>query len=102
MKAYSLKIHPSPKFELKESVNWYNCKRDGLGKEFMSEIEKTIITLRNNPKQFRIIGRDVRKATLKHFPYSIIFSVIDNKTIEVYSFFHHSRNPKIWKKRGKL
>lgn len=100
MKSYRLKIHPFAESELKEAEEWYNIQKEDLGKEFIVEIEKTLTQITHNPKQFVKIRKDVRKAVLKRFPFSIVYSVVDD-TIELYSFLHHSRNPKIWQVRTK-
>lgn len=100
MKSYHLKIHPFAELELKETSKWYNLQRENLGKEFIFEIEKTLAQIQHNPKQFAKIRKDVRKAVLKRFPFAIVYSIIDD-TIEIYSFFHNSRNPITWKERAK-
>ncbi len=101
MKPYRLRIHPFAESELKEAENWYNLQKENLGKEFIEEIENKLMQIKRNPNHYAKIRKDIRKALLKRFPYSIVFTVTD-EWVEVYSFFHHSRNPKIWNKRAKI
>lgn len=100
MKPYRVKIHPFAALDLKETVDWYNLQRENLGITFLSEVEKTLTLIQQNPKQFVQIRKDVRKAYLKRFPFTIVYS-IDHNTVEIYSFFHNCRNPLIWQKRTK-
>ncbi|MGB0881110.1 MAG: type II toxin-antitoxin system RelE/ParE family toxin, partial [Polaribacter sp.] len=51
-----------------------------------------------NPTTFPKINSIKRTASLRKFPFSIIY-VVDTEGIFIISVFHHSRNPKIWKKR---
>ncbi|MFV0591501.1 MAG: type II toxin-antitoxin system RelE/ParE family toxin [Draconibacterium sp.] len=95
---YRLKIHPFAEVELRDAQRWYNLQKEKLGDEFISEIEEKLKQISITPKRFRRLRKDVRIAVLKRFPYSIVFS-IEGDCIEVYAFFHQSRNPKVWDRR---
>ncbi|WP_167618369.1 type II toxin-antitoxin system RelE/ParE family toxin [Maribellus sediminis] len=97
---YRLQIHPFAELELKEAQNWYNLQKENLGDDFIHEIENKLNQITHNPHRFRKIRKDVRVAFLKRFPYSVIFTISEN-SVQVYAFFHHSRNPKVWNKRSK-
>jgi toxin ParE1/3/4 len=98
MKTYNLLINPFAELELEEAKDWYNLQQDDLGERFVKEIEKTIIRITENPFQFPKEIKQIRKAIVNDFPYSIFFYVADN-LINVFAIFHSSRNPMIWKKR---
>jgi len=100
MKPYRLEIHPFAELELKETLDWYNLQRENLGNAFLSEVEKLLALIQQNPGLFAQIRKDVRKARLKRFPFIIVYS-INRDTIEIYPFFHNSRNPLIWQGRTK-
>jgi len=78
--------------------NFITLKKEGLGDEFVSEIEDTLKRIINNPKQYPKVKKDIRKALTNRFSYGIFF-VFKNYIINVLSIFHTSRNPDIWKKR---
>lgn len=100
MKLYVLKIHPFAESELMDARKWYNFQKENLGDEFIGEVEAKLKQIISNPHRFRKIRSDVRVAVLKRFPFSVVFSIAESH-VEIYSFFHHSRNPKIWKRRTK-
>ena len=52
-----------------------------------------------NPGQFPIVFRNVRRALLPQFPYSLFF-VVEGNTLLVIACFHASRDPSQWKKRA--
>ncbi len=86
--------------DLKEAKEYYNSKKEGLGDEFVSEIEDTLKRIVLNPKQYPKVKKDIRKALTNKFPYGIFF-VFKSYIINVLSVFHTSRNPDIWKRRNK-
>lgn len=51
---YKLIINPFAEEDLVSSNNWYEEQKEGLGKEFILEIKKTIIKIQQNPEQFPI------------------------------------------------
>ena len=84
--------------ELDEAKEWYDLQQNNLGERFVNEIDKTVIRINDNPFQFPKERKQIRKAVVNNFPYSIFFYVTDN-LINVFAVFHSSRNPMIWKKR---
>lgn len=98
MSSFQLRIHPFAELDIKHAKEWYNGKSDYLGDEFFTEVEKTISQLLHNPKQFPILTKNIRKAVVKRFPFCI-FYIVGANTVDLYSVFHNSRNPQVWKKR---
>ncbi len=98
MKIYKLLINPFAELELNEAKEWYNLQQEHLGERFVKEIDKTLTRINDNPFQFPQKKKQIRKAVVNNFPYSIFFYVSDN-LINVFAIFHYSRNPMIWKKR---
>lgn len=98
MKDYKLLINPFAELELNEAKEWYNLQKDKLGDKFINEVDKTVMQINENPYQFPKEKKQIRKAVVKTFPYSIFFYVADN-LINIFAVFHSSRNPMIWKKR---
>ena len=80
--------------------NFITLKKEGLGDEFVSEIEDTLKRITLNPKQYPKVKKDIRKALTNRFSYGIFF-VFKSYVINVLSVFHTSRDPDIWKRRNK-
>ncbi len=79
--------------EIDDSVAWYESERSGVGTEFASEIASLLARIADNPKQFRKVRGDVRRAVLRRFPYTIHF-LLESNRIVVLAVFHAKRNPK--------
>lgn len=77
---------------------WYKQEKTGLEKDFRENLRLKIETIKKNPKSASFIYKNVRTSRMKIFPYNIIYR-ISNSDIQVIAVFHHSRNPREWKKR---
>jgi hypothetical protein len=53
----------------------------------------------DNPRQFPTVLKNVRRALLRRFPYSLFF-VIEDEALTVIACFHASRDPSHWQKRA--
>ena len=100
MKQYELSILKAAKSDIRHANIWYNLQKENLGNEFLIEIEKYLVQIQTNPKQFPKHKNSIRKAVLRKFPYCIFFSIQSN-IIKVIAVFHNSRNPITWMRRVK-
>jgi len=100
MKHFSLIISPFAQSDLKIAADWYAERKEGLDREFIEEIEKTIHQIVGNPQQFAFVRKKIRMAIVKRFPFGIYY-YIGEDVINVSAVFHFSRNPKVMRKRIK-
>ncbi len=97
---YNLELHELAEEELWEAVDWYDSKKNRLGKEFARELQEIMQTIRKHPSRFPKVHKEIRKAVLKRFPFMVLYELIED-TVFVLSIFNTSRNPKNWKERSK-
>jgi plasmid stabilization system protein ParE len=90
----SLKIQVTPlaEAEITEAFDWYETKASGLGVQFRKELRYYLDRVSQSPHHFRDIGQNLRCASLRGFPYGILFR-IEGDTAFVVGCFHTSRNP---------
>ncbi|HXJ91522.1 MAG TPA: type II toxin-antitoxin system RelE/ParE family toxin [Terriglobia bacterium] len=86
------------RLELIEAQDWYEGEAPGLGRRFRQAIDALTERMSANPRQFPVVFKDVRRALLRRFPYSLFF-VIEGETLLVVACFHASRDPAQWQKR---
>ena len=98
MKKYNLVIKQEAKDEITEAYNWYKNKQNELGERLISVLDDYFSTIKKNPKQFPKVLNDMRQATIKKFPYIIIFE-IENNDIVVFAVFNTNQNPEKWKSK---
>ena len=95
---YSVIFTQAARAELIEAQDWYEGEATGLGRRFRQAIDALIERMSDNPRQFPIVFKNVRRALLRRFPYSLFFVVEDDALI-VIACFHASRDPSHWQKR---
>lgn len=82
--------------EIANSYHWYESRSKGLGDQFIHLIDLTIQLILLNPEGFPNKKMQYREATLKRFPYQIIYEYLkENHTIYILHIFHTKRHPKI-------
>ncbi len=90
---YRLIINPFAELDLHSSFEFYELQKNGLGKEFMTEVDLTIHSIQLNPYQFNQNKKHIRKALMARFFFAVYYILIDD-LINVFAVFHFSRNPK--------
>ena len=70
-------------------------ERASLGLTFVGAVEKAADYVREYPESCPIIRGRVRKARVHRFPYSVMYSVVDNE-IRVLAVAHERRRPYYW------
>lgn len=91
-------FRPEAEAELGEAAEWYEARGIGLGAEFLRAIDMAIASIGRNPFGYQTVFGDVRRALLRRFPYSVIYSVIDNEIV-IVACIHGRRDPKRWQER---
>lgn len=89
---------PSAAAEIETAHRWYEKERAGLGSEFLEAIDKMVKGIAENPERFPIVRKDIRRAVLRRFPYSIFYRIVSGHIV-VIACFHGKRNPKVWRSR---
>ncbi len=97
--AYTLSIRKEAEADIAEAFQYYESCRENLGTEFLSCIDEAIYRINQNPKQFRTVLDNVRRALVKRFLYGIYYTINENEII-VLAVVHAHRNPKHWKSRS--
>jgi len=95
--AYKLEIRPLAAVEILEAFDWYELQREGLGTEFLNELETFYDSLIENPESYGYYDKPVRQGKIDRFPYVVVFETF-NESVVVYSVFMTRRDPQ--KKRS--
>ena len=96
--SYRIELLPEARLDIKESLEWYNDQKAGLGKRFFESLKSRFRYIGKNPLHYQVAYRGIRNALLHKFPYQIHYKVDEkSKLIIVLGVTHTSRNPQIWK-----
>jgi hypothetical protein len=91
-------FHPDAQIEFNVSIDYYeNCKK-GLGKEFASEVFKTIQRILNYPKAWAVLDKNIRRCLTFRFPFGVLYYQ-DGETIIVLAVMQLNRKPDYWQDR---
>lgn len=81
--------------EIQETFEWYENLEDGLGNRFVEVIDKIIEIITHYPKSFPCKKGSFREASVKKFPYLIIYEYsFEDEKIYILHIFHSHRHPK--------
>src|SRR5207247_9991893 len=78
---------------------WYDARRAGLGKDFVTEVQRILDTIVNQPDRYPVVYGDVREAAVRRFPYCVYYRAKADRVV-VIAVFHTSRNPAVWQARA--
>ncbi len=95
---YALAFRPEVRDELNDAYIWYESQQAGLGDEFLNCVDETLNRICLMPGSYAVVYRDVRRAVVQRFPYSVYYRIISSRVI-VTAIFHGRRDPKSWQAR---
>lgn len=90
-------LHPEASEDLRDAASFYREKAGiSLSQSFLSEFEQSINKLLRHPalgSPWR--GRGRRRYLMRHFPYSLIYTVSCDH-IRILAVAHYGRRPGYW------
>jgi toxin ParE1/3/4 len=89
---------PPAEEEMTEASLFYEAASPGLGDDFLDDVQRVIEAVREYPQLGPGVGGKLRRALLRRFPFSLIYSV-ETGAILVVAVAHHRRRPGYWKER---
>lgn len=84
--------------DLADAFAWYETRSSGLGDELLDEVGHTVNSISRHPLGNAIAWKDIRRALVRRFPYSVFYRVTPHEIV-VRAIFHNSRKPSRWKNR---
>jgi len=96
MKNYKALITLPAQSDLDEIFYWYEKQKNGLGKSFISDFDNTLNKIISNPFYPSTIEEDARIASLKRFPYYIVYRIVEKQLhLRIIAIIHQHRNPNL-------
>ena len=93
-----IEFHPEASEELIISSKFYETRVVGLGDEFLNEIDRILQVLVDTPFLGVELENPFRRAVLRRFPFSLIYTT-EEKSLWVIAVAHHRLRPGYWKVR---
>jgi len=90
--AYKLEIRPLAVIEVLEAFDWYELQREGLGADFLEELDVFYASMLRNPSSYGFYDKTVRQGRINRFPYLVVFEIFDESVV-IYSVFMSRLDP---------
>ena len=84
--------------ELDSAFNYYEDIVPGLGYDLLDDVDSLLDRLVLFPESSPLLTERIRKALLRDFPFSILYS-FSGDTLRITAFMHHKRKPGYWRDR---
>ena len=91
-------FHPDVALEIKASYEWYESQAEGLGEDYLSELESAYQAIAELPNTWPKFHNNFRRFLLSKFPFSVIYNSNTNSTY-VVAVMHNHRKPGYWQER---
>ena len=100
LRKFHLDIEPEVLDDIQKAVDYYNRKKNDLGKEFYDIVDGHFEYLKKNYTHFAERYDDIRCMPLERFPYMIHYRILKSqKTVSVKGVFCTYDNPNKWAER---
>jgi plasmid stabilization system protein ParE len=87
--------------DVEDAAAWYESQHPGLGGEFLTEVERSLELISDNPETFAVLYRGTRRVLVRRFPFGIHYRLIGSRIV-VFAIVHASRDPEHWKGRAPM
>lgn len=88
-------VRPAAAADFEDACRWYENLRPGLGDEFLDAVDKTLDSVSEAPRSYRVVHRDTRRVLIRRFPYMIFYRIV-GEDILILGCFHGKRDPRHW------
>lgn len=93
------RLHPEAALEHAEQVAYYEAITPGLGKRYHAAFRAAVLQVCEAPDRYKMVQPPaIRRASLRGFPFSILFRVSED-VVQVLAIAHHRRRPSYWVNR---
>ncbi len=94
-----IEIHELAVNEFNDTIDWYELQAKGLGKRFKKTVMNQVQNIKRNPTWFLIEAGHIYKAYVPKFPFKILFTLLNENKIVIWSIAHMHRKPWYWQSR---
>lgn len=88
-----VKILSLAKCEIEESYRFYQEESNDLAIRFKEDLSVSISLIKNFPKSWRLVSKNIRMCRMKKFPFGIMYQIRKDEIL-ITSVFHFKREPK--------
>jgi plasmid stabilization system protein ParE len=91
---------PDAEQEMLQAAVYYESQSSGLGRDYLSEVERAVQAVKESPMTWPIVEGELRRRLVRRFPFGILYR-IDPEEIVIIAVAHLRRKPGYWRERIK-
>ena len=95
---HAVEVHPTARIEVHAAYGWYYERNPNAAAALLSEIDKAILAIAENPAMWAPYLEDTRRFILSRFPFSVVYRA-NSDGVLVVAFAHSRRRPGYWRNR---
>lgn len=84
--------------ELSQALEWYAARSLDTARRFFVQVDQVISCIAADPLRFPRVGRLLRRAAVRGFPYAVYYLEMADD-IMVVGVVHGRRDPALWRQR---
>ena len=81
--------------ELKQAMEFYETAQEGLGAEFLAEIEAAVSLIEAHPLAWTALSSRIRRCRTSRFPFGLLYRVRSDELL-IVAVMDLRRDPKRW------
>ena len=94
--SHSIVLRPRAEKAIDRAGGWYEDRNPRAARAFLDAIEVVLEKVAENPYQFPLIRRNLHRAFVSGFPYSLLFRLTESDVL-VTNCVHFRRHPRHWR-----
>ncbi|HTE81797.1 MAG TPA: hypothetical protein VK634_14010 [Reyranella sp.] len=79
--AFTVAYRQAARREITDAARRYESERRGLAATFLAEVVRIEAAISEAPQLYQAVGRGVRRATLRRFPYGFFYLEEDDRIL---------------------
>ena len=91
-------FHPEAEQEFLRAIDYYQDRKQGLGRDFAVEVYSAIERAMAHPRAWPILEGEVRRCQTRRFPYAVLYAE-EAEGILIPAVMHLHREPDYWRHR---
>ncbi|MCB1229353.1 MAG: type II toxin-antitoxin system RelE/ParE family toxin [Verrucomicrobiae bacterium] len=85
--------------EAMDAATWYETQREELARAFLAKWKEAELRMLADPEISRTFDGDLRQCRFDVFPYTLVYRIEDETTVQVVAVIHQHREPGYWRDR---
>jgi toxin ParE1/3/4 len=96
---WKLRIQQRARLEMLDAASWYAKQSRTAAPNFMRSLDLTLGRLQANPLQYQKAHGALRRARVRGFMYSVVYTVVEDDTVVVLGCVNTRHHPRHWRER---